>query len=274
MENQPLIQKPRSICTLLKLTLSLFKRFFLPIFCIIAAIHITSFISIQLIKPAFWFSKILGIICYLGCIAIYTIGAVAIYKISVQACSGSATDCDDVRKTVKENFWRYIGTFLLVGIVCSLAFLPSILPFVMISLFPSMGFPFMVICKILSLALAILPLIFCFYAALIFPVMFAEKLSCDASWIKSKDLMKGNRLRLILASLLLGLLNVVVYIVPVVAIVFFETDIKSISWIFEVLKSFSIFFSMIFTTVFYFDVRGRKELKNVVAENAEIEILI
>lgn len=271
MENQPLIQKPTSICALIKLTFFLFKRHFLTILCIIAAMHVTSFISIQLVKPAFWFSKILGIIFYLGSIAIYVIGAIVIYKVSVQACSGSATDCDDVRKTVKENFWRYIGTFALVGIVCSLAFFPSILPFVMIFHFPSMGFPFMVICIILGLTLAILPIIVCLNAALIFPVMFAEKLSCDASWKKSKDLMKGNRLRLMLVSLLLGLLNLGF---AFGGIVFLEGYIKSISLTYEIIKPFGIFFSMMFTTLFYFDVRGRKEPKNVVVENAEIEILI
>lgn len=270
MENQPLIQKPTSICALIKLTLSLFKRFFLPILCIIAAMHITSFISFQLIKPAFWFSKILGIICFFGGIAIYVIGAIVINKVSIQAVLGSTTDWDDVRKTVKENFWRFIGTFVLISFVCGLSFLPSVIPFV---LAPTIGFP-MGIAMVLSAALAILPIIVCFNAALIFPVMFAEKLNCDASWKRSKDLMKGNRLRLMWACFLIVLINLVVYILPVVAIAFVETDIKSINWTLEILKSFSIFFSIMFTTVFYFDVRGRKEPKNVVAENAEIEILI
>ncbi len=270
MENQPFIQKPKSICALIKLSLTLFKRFFLPILCIVAAMHITSFISIQLIKPTFWFSRILGVICFFGAIAIYVIGAIVVNKISVQSVTRLATDWDDVRKTVKENFWRFIGTFVLVGFVCVLSFLPSIIPFI---LGLTIGFP-IGIALVFSAALAILPIIVCLNAALIFPVMFAEKLNCDASWKRSKDLMKGNRSRLILASLLLILLNVVVYILPGVALAFSDIDIKTISLIFEILKSFGIFFSIIFTTVFYFDVRARKEPKNVAAHNVEIEILI
>ena len=216
--NQPLIQKPTSICAIIKLTLSLFKRFFLPILCITIAMHITLFIIIQLLKPNFWFSNILGIICFFVAAAIYAIGAIVINKVSVQACSGSATDWEDVRRTVKENFWRFIGTFILVGFVCSLSFYPSVIAFL---LGTQMGFP-MGIAWILCAALAILPIIVCLNAALIFPVMFAEKLNCDSSWKRSKDLMKGNRLRLILSSLFLVLLNVVVYILPVGAIAFFK----------------------------------------------------
>lgn len=272
MENQPLIQKPTSIFALLKLTLSVFKQFFLQIFCFVAAIHVTSFITIQLIAPNFWFSRILGIICFFVAIAIYAIGAIVVNKVSIQAASGSAIDWDDVRKTVKENFWRFIGTFVLVGFVCSLAFFPSLFSILMTSMIP-MG-PFFVICIISGLALAILPIIVCLNAALIFPVMFAEKLNCDSSWKRSKDLMKGNRLRLSLGCFLVGLLNLGVYIIAAIAVIIIESDVKSIHLTIEVIKPFGIFFSIMFTTLFYFDVRGRKEPKNVEVKNVEIEILI
>ena len=49
---------------------------------------------------------------------------------------------------------------------------------------------------------------------------------------------------------------------------------KEVIFIFGILNQFTFFFWAMFSMVFYFDVRGRKEPKNVVVENAEIEILI
>ena len=260
MKNELITTKPKGIISLISETFSLYFRFFPQIFTILTlSILVTNF-GWDLASSDSLITKMSGFAISLISYPCILLLGWTVYKVTMQACCGEVINWKAAFCSAKENFVSCFKTYLSITALLILPFLLFAFKLQVVDNFITNSF----FRSVLSFAIVFAE-VYCFNIALniclAFPVTFVEGVKGIASWKRSKELVKGSKLRL-LATFLLAVILMFVGVLAISKVfILFDLNFSS-KIIYNFAGGFASFTIPILFTLFYYDLIARKQLQN------------
>ncbi len=255
MENKRITSKPKSIFSLIYHTFSLYLRLFPQIFCFGIISGLSSYLGWNLVVAAGIIAKTCGFTILLTSFAAGLLSALTVYKVAAQVCSEKVINWRQAFESAMENFGSCFRTYILVAAITLIGFISFLLPTMIVENYGTNPFA-----AFLGLFTVLLTGLFCLKfalsACLIFAVTSTEKLTGFESIERSKELLKGSTLRLIVTYILssLFMFAIVIALAEILSYFGFSFEI-----IFTYAGALIGYLSPILLTLFYYDLRSRKE---------------
>lgn len=255
MENERINQKPKGIFSLIYHTFFLYLRLFPQIFCFGIISGLSSYLGWNLVVTAGLLAKTFGFTILLTSFAAGLFSVLTVYKVTAEVCSGKAIDWRQAFESAMLNFGSCFRTYVLVAVVTVIGFISFVLPTMIVENYGTN--PVAAFFGIFTaLLIGLFSLKFALSACLIFAVTSTEKLTGLESIERSKELLKGSKLRLIATYILSSLVMfaVVIVVAEILSYIGFSFEI-----IFTYAGALIGYLSPVLLTLFYYDLRARKE---------------
>jgi len=260
MKNELIQIKPKNIFSLISKTFSLYFRFFPQIFSIVILSFLVSNFAWSLATADSLLVKIVGVTIILISFPCSLISGWTIYKVTMQAYCGEVINWKAAFCSAKENFVSCLKNYLTITALLISPFLLKFFNFYVIDYFITNSF----LISVLQFAI-MFAAIYCINTALniclAFPVTFVEGVKGYAGWKRSKELVKGSKMRL-LATFLLSFILMFVGVLAVSTVFIFLDLGFSSKIIYNFAGGFASFTIPILYTLFYYDIIARKQLQS------------
>lgn len=259
MNNEYPSKKANSVFSLIYQTLALYKRFILPIFAFVIITAVANPIAWGLIFSEPFPLKVVGSLLLFLSLAFGILSGLVLYNITIQAVQNEEIDWKRAYYKSIDKFWQCLGVYILLNVIFVLSFISLSLPLKIVENFATSAITtFLALFS--AIFLGFLGLKVVTNGTLIFPVLLHEGSNIIDSWKRSKKLLKGNYSALFGGFLLFLVIILAIAGFSALILSFLGFGLSFMEFVITYTFMFAGYLFPIFLTLFYFNMRTRKDL--------------